>query len=354
MKLTPIILLALLSLSVIASRASNSTTTQDDWHEKTDIVHKEGSVHSSHHRTEEASYKAKANETILGEYEVTDGVNATWETRTEHKLEVVDGKIVNTTYTRKYRTDHHKKIQKVKTIMHTKHRISNVIEVVKAFGAEYGKSLSSLEFKLLNAIIMTDENKFEMNYKIKQIKKAQLADALKRITSIFTVQVSDNDLLYWENMIVKNCSNHYQVMALDTSKVEVHRPDLWIVKTEVLMVTCGDASSPGYQLFAWSSSKTGAYHKGQYSIANSLKVDELITRWLYGNMYSMTNCKGPVIPGSESSISSNHGGVGGKSTWREHVDYNVGRRGYRVEEYTDSLDETEETEETEKTRSLNK
>lgn len=294
MKLTSIFLVALLALSVFANpkEATKSASTHDDWNEKTDIQHREKSSSRSW-RTEDPSYKLHANESFVGkEREVTDGKAAVWKNVTEHVLRIINGSIVNTTETRRVKVDTHRKIQRIRTILHTKHRITNVILVVKSFAAAYGKALSPVEFKQINTIITTDDNDFKMDYEIKQIRKANLDVTIRQLAKkMFTVSITEADFAHWENLIVKNCSNHYQVMALDTSSVEVHRPDLWTVKTEVLMATCGDASSPGYQLFAWAASKSGAYHKGQYSVSNSIVVDQLITRWLYSNMAAMVDCK---------------------------------------------------------------
>ena len=280
---------------------SIETSTRDDWSEKTDIQHREKSSSKSW-RTESTSYKLRANESFVGsEYEKTDGKAAVWKNVTEHVLRIVNGSIVNTTETRRVKIDTHRKIQRVRTIIHTKHRIRNVIEVVKSFSDAYGKALSAAEFKLINTIITTDDNKFKMDYKIEQIRKVQLESALKQIARIFTLPISEADFDHWEYLISKDCGKHYQVIAPDTSSVEVHRSDLWIVKTEVIMATCGNASSPGYQIFGWSASKSGAYHKGQYSVANSKKVDELVTRWLYSNMSAMINCKNVHVTESSSS-----------------------------------------------------
>ena len=308
MKLTSIFLLALLALSVFAVSArlpsENSTSTSDDWDEKTDIQHQEHSSSRSW-RTEAESYKLQANEYFEGsEREVTDGQAAIWTNVTEHVLRVVDGKIVNTTETRRVRVDSHKKIQKIKTIIRTQHKISDILVVVRAFAAVYGQALSAVEFKLLNTIIMTDANEIKFDYEIKQIWKNELRAELRELAKLFTVALTEQDFAHWEYLIARNCSQFHQVIALDTSSVEVHRPDSWVVKAEVLFATCGDHTSPGYQLFAWAASKSGSYHRNQYSVANSVTVDALVTRWLYSNMACMAKHQAPPRVGAERSASA--------------------------------------------------
>ena len=130
-------------------------------------------------RTEESSYKLKEGEQFVGsELTVTDGVAGVWRNTTESKLEVVDGKLVNTIYSRKQWVDSHRKIQKVRKVFHTNIQIASVFDVIKQYSA--GAALSDLEFELFNAIAVTEGNHFHMKYAVRSIKREQLSATLRK------------------------------------------------------------------------------------------------------------------------------------------------------------------------------
>jgi len=345
-----VFILALLALSVFAAEG----VTSDDWNEDTDVQIFESVDRENHRDDKGQQYKLKDNEQLYGSEEtVTDGMPALWQNTTETRLEMQEGKLVNISIIREHRIDKHRKVQKIKTIMHNKYKIDNVLEVVRNFGAEYGKELSALELQLFNTIATTHGNDFEMQYAIKQIKKDELDKTLRKVAKMFTVHLDEDDFSYWSDMITNKCTDKYQVFALDTSKVEINRPDLWTIKTEVLMATCGSPENVGYQIFAWAASKSGSYQRNQYSGENGETIDKLVTRWLYANMHSMVDCKRDVLASacvdsetctlSEFSTSDTkeetklH--VSSEDQWVEHADGDKGEVGHPVKQENKELPE---------------
>lgn len=287
MKIKAVFILALLAFSVIAEEG----VTSDDWHEDTDVEIFESADHEHHRNDDSKTYTLKEGEEFYGsESTVTDGMAALWTNTTESRLEMVDGKLVNVTVIREHRIDKHRKIQKIKAVVHSKVKIDSVLEVVRSFGTEYGHDLSPVELQLFNTIATTHGNEFHMQYIIRQIEHKDLDKTLRKIAKLFSVQLDEDDFAHWANLIAHNCPNKYHVFALNTTDVEINRPDLWTVKTEVLMATCGGENNVGYQLFGWSASKTGSYQRNQYSAENGETIDKLMTRWLYGNMRAMVDC----------------------------------------------------------------
>lgn len=332
MKVKTIFILALLALSVFADEG----ITSDDWHEDTDVQIFEGETHETNREDDGSNIVLKDNEVLVGsETTLTDGMPGLWQNTTETRLEMQDGKLVNISIIREHRIDKHRKVQKIKTIVHNKVKIDNVLEVVRSFGQEYGQELSSIELQLFNTIATTHGNEFQMQYAIKQIYSSDLDKTLRKISKMFTVQLDEDDYSDWVDAITNNCTDKFLVFPLNTTAVEVNRPDLWAVKTEVLMITCGSENNVGYQLFAWAASKTGSYQRSQYSAENGETVDKLMTRWLYANMNAMVDCKKDVVPSnecvdsetdtlsefstSESNLKSNlH--VSPNAKWVEHAD----------------------------------
>jgi hypothetical protein len=300
MKVQTIFIVALLAMSVFADEG----VTSDDWHEDTDVQIFEGETHETNREDPGSKIVLKPNEVLVGpEVTVTDGLPPVWQNTTETRLEMKDGKLVNITIIREHRIDKHRKIQTIKTIIHNKVKIDNVLEVVRSFGQEYGQELSTIELELFNTIAITQGNDFQIQYATKQIYSSDLDKTLRKISKLFTVQLDEDDYSNWVDLITNNCTNKYQVFALNTSAVEVNRPDLWTVKTEVLLATCGSENNIGYQLFAWAASKTGSYHRNQYSAENGKTVHKLMTRWLYANMNAMVDCKKSVFPSNECADS---------------------------------------------------
>lgn len=236
----------------------------------------------------------------------------------------------NTTYTRRAWINPHRKVQRVRKIIHSPVIISNVYEVVKAFSEEYGRPLSDLEFELFNTIAMTEGNHFHMNYAAKQVKREDMAFTLRQMIKMFSVPLSEDDIAGWIYEIDQNCPDKFKVFPLDTESSEVHRKNKWLTRTEVFIATCGQQNNAGFQLFAWAAYKEGAYKAGQYSRANSQTADALITRWLYSNMRAMIDCErddaGAVCLNEESSTLSEYPiaansrvHVGDKDQWQEHA-----------------------------------
>lgn len=237
-------------------------------------------------------YQLQEGEEFDGsEFTVTVGANGLVRTSTEHKLDIKDGQLIDTTYARRSWIDPHLKVQKVKKIIITPVTLSSVYEVVKAYSEEYGKPLSDLEFQLFNTIAITEGNHFHINYIVRQIKRSQLSFTLRKMIRMFSIPLTEDDIAGWIHEIDQNCTEKYKVFPLDTSSAEIHRKNKWLVRTEVLMATCGQPGNVGFQLFAWAAYKEGAYKPAQYSVENSETVDSLITRWLYANMRSMIDCE---------------------------------------------------------------
>jgi hypothetical protein len=129
-----------------------------------------------------------------------------------------------------------------------------------------------------------------MKYAIRQIKKEDLLETLKKMSKVFSAPPKDDEISAWVHEITENCPDKYKVFPINTADQEVQRPTKWVVKTEVLMATCGP-DQRGYQLFTWSAWKDGQYRAHQFSNANAKTVDGLITRWLYTNMNTMVDCQ---------------------------------------------------------------
>jgi len=290
-----VFILALLAVSALANEAfaRKEGKTSDDWHAATDIKSTETTTSQQSRIDNDPAYQLQEGEEFIGsETTVTDGIAGIWRNTTENKLEMKDGDLVNTTYTRRTWVDSHRKIQKVRKIIHTPVTISSVYEVVKAFSEEYGSPLSALEFELFNTIAITEGNHFHMKYLVRQVKRVDLPATLRKLIKIFSVGLCEDDIAGWIYQIDQNCAaDKFKVFPLDTSNVEVHRENKWLVRTEVLMATCGQEKNAGFQLFAWAAYKEGAYRPGQYSVENSHTVDGLVTRWLYANMRSMIDCE---------------------------------------------------------------
>jgi hypothetical protein len=345
-----VFILALLAVSALAG-ASNAGfgspapakpaapaegKTSDDWHADTDITATETSYHSANRLDDGQQYQLQEGEEFVGsETTVTDGVAGVWRNTTENKLEMKDGNLVNTTYTRRTWVDSHRKVQKVRKIIHTPVTIASVYEVVKAFSEEYGSPLSALEFQLFNTIAVTEGNHFHMRYAVRQIKRVELPATIRKLIKIFSVPLCEDDIAAWVNEIDQNCNDaKYKVFPLDTTNVEIHRENKWLIRTEVLMATCGQEKNAGFQLFAWAAHKEGAYRAGQYSVENSHTVDGLVTRWLYANMRSMIDCERTNVAQCDNEESSTlsefsltrtervH--VAGGDRWQEHANGGAG------------------------------
>lgn len=228
---------------------------------------------------------------VVKEDTVTDGMTGLWQPVRENKMEIQDGKLVNVVIVRNRKFENYRNVEQIKTIMHKLYQIDNVLEVVRNFGAEYGKPLSNLELSLFNTIALTHGGDFQMQYIIQQVKKADLGSVLRKTSKMFSVKLGEDDIALWWHQIVNSCTEKYQVFELHTSAVEVNRPDLWTFKTEVLMATCGGEDNAGFQIFAWSASKSGAYKAIQYSPENGETLRKLVIRWLYDNMHSMIDCQ---------------------------------------------------------------
>lgn len=273
-------LILLLSTAVISEDGTTSEGSK----------HQEGNLEPINASDE--PYQLQEGEEFVGEeFTVTVGPNGLLRTSNENKMEIKDGELINTAYTRRSWIDPHLKVQRVRKIIHSSVKIDSVYEVVKAFSEEYGKPLSEIEFELFNSIAITEGNHFHMNYIARQIKSSELSSTLRKMAKMFSVPLSEDDLAGWAYEIAQNCSEKYKVLPLDTAATELHKLDKWRVRSEVLVATCGQPRNAGFQLFAWAAYKEGAYKPGQYSVQNSETVDSLITRWLYANMRSMVDCE---------------------------------------------------------------
>lgn len=334
MKATTVFIFALLAVTALAGNANPNAgwgKTSDDWHHDTDIVTNETSSTEKNRIDNDPAYQLQEGEEFVGsETTVTDGIAGIWRNTTENKLEMKDGNLVNTTYTRRTWVDSHRKVQKVRKIIHTPVTIASVYEVVKAFSEEYGSPLSALEFELFNTIAITEGNHFHMKYLVRQVKRVDLPATLRKLIKIFSVPLCEDDIANWVYQIDQNCAaDKFKVFPLDTTDAEVHRENKWLIRTEILMATCGQEKNAGFQLFAWAAYKEGAYRPGQYSVENSHTVDGLVTRWIYANMRSMIDCErdNPAQCDNEESTLREftlsrtqrlHAGEGDK--WQEHAD----------------------------------
>lgn len=272
MKTVTVLIVALLAVSVVKTQVKEFTTAVEEsttWTGK-----KDGDV-------------------VLEEYTRTDGQGPEWDSTTENRLEMRDGKLVNVTVTKKQKVDKHTKVQKVKRIIHSQYKISDALSIVKAYGQEVGQPLTKLELELFNTIGITNGNKFSMQYDVQQIKLDELRDTLRHLSKIFSVKLDEDDIQDWANQIETQCPEGYLAFPLDTTDLDNHRPDHWEVRTELLIVTCGNEDKTpvhGYQLFAWAAQKEGTFRKGQYSEPNAKTLQDLMRRWLFTNMQSMVDC----------------------------------------------------------------
>jgi hypothetical protein len=327
-----------LVLLAISTQAKKEGKTEDDWHHDTDVDTFEhtdtAQIHTREDSVNPADIPLEEGEFLGSEYTTTDGIAGVETTNTDVKSgKTWDGKAYHSTTHRSLWKDSHIKVQKIRKIIHTKVPIQSVYTVVKAFSAEYGKPLSAIEFELFNAIAITEGNHFHMKYLVRQVKKDQLSNTLRRMMKIFSVPVGEGDIAAWEHEIAEKCSeDKHKTFPIETSSVEVHRQDKWLIRSEILMATCGHANNAGFQLFAWAAYKEGAYKVGQFSDANSQTVDGLVTRWLYTNMGNMVDCEKNVAEectNEESSTLKEYSlsetaalHVSGDDKWQEHANGN--------------------------------
>lgn len=332
MKTFGVLVLGLLALNVLAGGS-----TKDDWHEDTDIQRVSFSD-KTHERLEDSIWSGRREGDILvgSERTVTDGEAPVWVNTTETKLEMRDGKLVQVTVNRRHKVDKHKHIQKVHRFIHKNYTIADIHPVIVAFGAEFGKPLSELELELFNTLAVTDGNEFEMKYDVELARPDTLKRTLRSISSLFSVKLDEDDIADYSHMIAHSCPDGYLAFNLDTTPVEKHNRECWTLKTDLLLVTCGNEDKrpvKGYQMFAWSASKSGFYRHNMYSPENAATLKSLVTRWLYNNMWFIANSNKPPI-----DTTPVEGWAERFKHWHEHVDGDIGAKGFRFEGEKTSFD----------------
>lgn len=317
MKLSGIFILALLSLSVLGSMhmAENSTitrsgSTQDDFHEDTDVI-RTRNTSTKVTVDNEKSHQLNGTETLIDERE-EDDLNPPVPKVVTETIPVTnpDGTITLTTVTRTILVRESKKIKRVRSLRNR----TTIRESLGPFADAEAADLTDNELKLFNAIATTDANRFYSQYNYVELKTTSLRAQLESVVSVFHAALGGPELDSMYASILAGCQQKaafYHV--LDTSAFETHTATAWTVWAEVLMVACSK-DGKSVQLLAWSSNKSGGWHKGTYSHPNDETVDRLVTRWLFKNLVKMFFCpSAPPKPCQTKFQMDAHGEVVGKT-----------------------------------------
>lgn len=297
MKFTAAFILALLAISVAAEYTQTQTgKTEDDFHEKTDIIRTEEATKTLNDTTSRKEVSLKEGEVIWESLEEDQGIdpNETQELVTYFD-EIIDGRLVRTKKVKTVQVGKSKITNRVRRFWSKQMEVKSVKLIINQFVSTYGSELSDDEYTLLNAITSSDGNRLTSNYNYLQIKKESLHSTLQQITKDFVSQPSQEDLDKIE-LQINECKDGAVVSYMNTDKAETHTPTAWTVAAEVLIATC-DPTLPALQLYTFSGSKSGNYVPNMYSEPNSEVVDKLITRWLFSHIGLMFRCtKSPTRP----------------------------------------------------------
>jgi hypothetical protein len=264
---------------------------EDDWNEGTDIV-RTSNKSSTTHTSADPDYLAKANETIVdidtdvGESEIVEEVQT-------RAIINADGSITNEKVTVRVNRTKTIKTFKISTFWSKSYKIDSVKSVVIGFVNEYAPEITEKDLDMFNAIGATDGNRFYSAYNYLQVRAENLETVVRASSSILQVKLSEADIQTYITEI-RECATEAIIRMPDTAMIDVNRRDSWTIYAEFLAAKC-TKNAKGYQLFTFTSSKSGAYRDGVIRSSADLAVAfptirNILRPWLWRYAAMMFTC----------------------------------------------------------------